>query len=247
MHMERLTTGGFNALSDKEGFVVVYPDGIERHWNDGREKVRYRTHREKIDDVGFLSALIDQQVRDLNLDKQRVYATGMSNGALMSFRLASELSDKIAAIAPVACNMPKVLEKRAPPAQPIPVLLIANTEDPCVPWEGGELRFALMRLGLVLSVMDTVHYWVAHNQCEPKPTVTWLPDTAPQDGTRVRREVYGKGRDGTEVILYAIVGGGHTWPGGYQYLPVRFVGKTCRDINACEVIWDFFKSHPRKQ
>jgi polyhydroxybutyrate depolymerase len=93
--MEKLTLGGFNKLSDREGFIVVYPDGIEKHWNDGRENVSYRAHREKVDDVGFLSALIDALMKERNIDRNLVYVTGISNGAMMSFRLACELSQKI--------------------------------------------------------------------------------------------------------------------------------------------------------
>jgi len=103
--MEKLTLGGFNALSDKEGFIVVYPDGIEGHWNDGRGLEFYRTMRENIDDVGSISVLIEYLAQTLNIDRSRVYATGISNGGLMSQRLAHELSHEIAAIATVAVQM----------------------------------------------------------------------------------------------------------------------------------------------
>lgn len=242
--MERLTLGGFNRLADEECFIVVYPDGIERHWNDGRKEVSYRAHKEKIDDVGFILALIDHLERKLKIDRNRVYVTGISNGAMMSHRLALELSDKIAAIAPVAGTLPEALSK-VKPSNSVPVLIISNTEDPCVPWEGGIAHFRRLKVGRVLSTSDTVKFWVSHNHCSSSPIITWEPDEDPQDGTRVRREVYGEGMNGTEVILYAIEGGGHTWPGGYQYLPERIIGKTSKDINANEVIWNFFKKHAR--
>lgn len=241
--MEKLTLGGLNKLSDQEGFLVVYPDGIEKHWNDGREEVRYRAHREKIDDVGFISALIDHLVAERNIDKKRIYATGISNGAMMSFRLACELSEKIAAIAPVAGAIPENLPTRCLPSRPISVLMISNTEDPMVPWEGGEIRFGRQRFGKVLSVTETVKYWATHNQCSSSPIITWEPDKDSKDGTRVRKESYNQCKEGTEVVLYAIEGGGHTWPGGQQYLPTWMVGKTSKDIDTNEVIWDFFKKH----
>ena len=247
MHMERLTLDGFNTLSDKEGFIVVYPDGIERHWNDGRTKVRYRTHREKIDDVGFLSALIDRLIEERNVDPRRVYATGMSNGAMMSFRLACEVPHKLAAVAPVGGAMPVEQKQLCKHTTPICVLVMANTMDPCVPWGGGQIRVAFRPLGTVLSVPDSVQFWAAHNGCSATPAVTTLPDSDSQDGTRVRREVYRGGRKGTEVVLYAIEGGGHTWPSGHQYLAERYIGRTCRDINACQVIWEFFKRHARER
>jgi polyhydroxybutyrate depolymerase len=242
--MERsLTLGGFNALSDEGGFIVIYPDGFEKHWNDGRN-VSYTAHQKNIDDVGFISALIDKHTEEYNIDSKRVYVTGMSNGALMSYRLAGELSEKITAIAPVAGNIPEDMVSQYSPSKPISVLLISGTDDPLVPWEGGEIKLLFRRFGMVLSVYDSVNYWVDHNNCNLTPEITWLPDTDPDDGTLVRREVYGGGDNGTEVILYAIEGGGHTWPDGYQYLSKIIIGKTCRDINANNIIWEFFLDHP---
>lgn len=241
--MVKLTRGGFNRLSDKEGFIVVYPDGFEKHWNDGRENVSYRTHREKIDDVGFIAALIDVLAKQYKLDTKRVYSTGISNGAMMSFRLDCELSEKIAAIAPVAGAMPENLPARCSPSRPVPVLMISNTEDRLVPWEGGDIRFGRKTFGRTLSVPETVKYWVNHNQCSSSPSISMEPDRDPKDGTRVRKELYSECRESSEVVLYAVEGGGHTWPGGDQYLPQWIIGKTNRDIDANEVIWDFFKRH----
>ncbi len=241
--MEKLTQGGFNRFSDKDGFLVVYPDGIEKNWNDGRENVKYRAHREKIDDVGFIASLIEHLTVEHPIDKKRVYVTGISNGAMMSFRLGCELSERIAAIAPVAGAMPENLPSRCSPSRQIPVLMISNTEDRLVPWEGGDIRFGRKTFGRAISVPETVKYWVTHNQCSSSPTVFMEPDRDPKDGTRVRREVYAQCGEGAEVILYAIEGGGHTWPGGDQYLPKIIVGKTSRDIDANGVIWNFFKNH----
>lgn len=241
--MAKLTQGGFNTLADKEGFIVVYPDGIEKHWNDGRKEVKYRTHQEKIDDVGFISALIDHLVEVLNVNPNRVYVTGMSNGAMMSYRLAFELSEKIAAIAPVTGNIP--VDLSGTPKRPISVLIVNNIEDPCMPWEGGYVQVGRIKLGRVLSTSETVKYWVKHNQCSLTPTIICEPDRDPNDDTRVCKEVYGNCKEGTEVILFAVEGGGHTWPGGWQYLPGWIVGKTSKDIDANEVIWNFFKKHVR--
>ncbi len=241
--MEKLTQGGFNRLSDQEGFLVVYPDGIEKNWNDGRENVKYRAHREKIDDVGFISSLIEHLAVEHPVDKKRVYVTGISNGAMMSFRLACELAKKIAAVAPVAGAMPENLPSRCSPSRQIPVLMISNTNDRLVPWEGGDIRFGRKTFGRALSVPETVKYWVTHNQCSSSPTISMEPDRDPNDGTRVRKELYNQCRKSSEVVLFCIKGGGHTWPGGHQYLPQWIVGKTSRDIDANGVIWDFFKNH----
>jgi polyhydroxybutyrate depolymerase len=244
--MLKLTQGGFNTLADKEGFLVVYPNGVENHWNDGRENARYRALREKIDDVGFISALIDRLAKDRNIDQQRVYVAGISNGAMMAQRLACERAGKIAAIAAVAGNLPDDRAPQGSPARPLSVLMISGTADPMMPWDGGEVRFFLLKLGRVLSVAQTVKFWVTRNRCSPIPVITRLPHRNPRDATRVRREVYGDGDLGTEVVLYAIEGGGHTWPGGRLNVPESFTGPTSQDLNACEVIWSFFTRHSVK-
>jgi polyhydroxybutyrate depolymerase len=243
--MLRLTLGNLNRAADREGFLVVYPDGVERHWNDGRGLQWYRAHRENVDDVGFLAALITNLPQRYPVDARRVYATGISNGGLMSFRLARELAGRIAAIAPVAASMSEPLMQMREPSRPISVLMIAGTKDPLVPWEGGEIGFANARQknGRVISVPESAKYWATANHCALTPVTAIEPDRDPNDGTRVRRVSYSPCRDGTEVIVYAVEGGGHTWPGGQQYLPARFVGRTSRDIDANEVIWSFFKGH----
>ncbi|MCU0460997.1 MAG: hypothetical protein MUF36_03110 [Bacteroidales bacterium] len=244
-----LTRKGFNKLADKEGFIVVYPDGIEQNWNDGRmdEEANDRAHRENIDDVGFISALIDSMIKDYQTDSKRVYVTGISNGAIMSYRLACELSHKISAIAPVDGNIPNLLIHECSPRMPVPVLAINNIDDPLVPYEGGYIYTSIRRLNLgkVLSVEESIRFWVNRNKCSSVPVVAEEPDLDPKDGTRVTRKEYTNGNDGTEVILYSVDGGGHTWPGGFQYLPSWLIGKTSRDIDATRVIWAFFKRHSR--
>jgi polyhydroxybutyrate depolymerase len=236
-------------MADKDGFIMVYPDGIELNWNDGRmdEEANDRAHRENIDDVGFLSALIDSMINDYNIDPKRVYVTGISNGAIMSYRLACELSHKITAIAPVDGNIPILLFPECSPSRPVSVLAINNTDDPLVPFFGGEIygRFHKLKLGKVLSVDESIGFWVSRNMCSTTPVVAEEPDRDPRDGSTVTIKQYLNGIEGTEVILYAVDGGGHTWPGGFQYLPAGIIGKTCRDFDANEVIWSFFKKHSR--
>jgi len=231
--------------SDKDGFILVYPDAIEGHWNDGRGVNKYRSHREDIDDVGFISVLIDVLAEDYNIDMKRVYVTGSSNGGLMSNRLACELTDRITAIAPVIGSIAENIAARCPPTRPIPVLMINGTNDPMVPWEGQYVRFGRKNLGKILSIPDTVNFWVSHNGCSPMPEITWESDIDPEDGTRVRKIVYGKCKDGVEVVLYEIQGGGHTWPRSPRYLPKFIFGKTSQDIDANQTIWRFFKKFRR--
>jgi len=244
-----LTHKGFNKLAERDGFIMVYPDGIELNWNDGRmdEEANDRAHSENIDDVGFISELIDTMIKDYNIDPKRVYITGISNGAIMSYRLACELSHKITAIAPVDGNIPAELYPECSPVRPVSVLAINNTDDPLVPFKGGTIygKFRNINLGKVLSVDESIEFWVNHNKCLSIPLVTEAPDLDPDDGTRVTIKQYLNNIDGTEVILYVVQGGGHTWPSGLQYLPARIIGKTSRDIDANEVIWSFFKKHSR--
>jgi polyhydroxybutyrate depolymerase len=252
---------GFSGKADSAGFIVCYPDAVNHHWNDGRQVRRFKSQRDDIDDVGFIAALIDRFAKDLNVDPRYVYATGISNGGMMCHRLGCELSDRIAAIAPVAAAMPEPLSQalgtvpgflpeilgdspRSPRrlARPVPVLAINGTRDPLVPYEGGGVGLYHKR-GQVLSVPKTIEFWVVADSCGPKPEKTEIPDVDPHDGIKVVRERYSRGRESSEVILYRVEGGGHTWPSGARRV-ARF-GKTARDIDATEVIWEFFAGHRR--
>jgi polyhydroxybutyrate depolymerase len=245
--MERtLTLGGFNVLSEKYNFIVVYPDGIEKNWNDGRKNVTDPAHEQNIDDVGFFNALIDNLTGDFNIDPDRIFVTGISNGAMMSYRLAFEIPEKIAAIAPVAGAIPTDLLMDNISRIPVSICAISGTNDPLVPWDGGLVGFPRNPRGTVISVPASVLFWVTHDNCSAIPYSIDLPDSDPKDHTRVYRDSYSNGTNDTEVILYTISNGGHTWPDGYQYLPKALIGRTCRDINANEVIWDFFSAHPKK-
>jgi len=247
----RSVAGDFLALSDREGFIAVFPDGYpdrpgsgRHHWNDGRKGSRWPAHQKNIDDVGFFSALTNHFVKIYNADPERIYATGASNGGMMCYRLACELSGKIAAVAALIANLPLELSE-SKPQRPVSILTMNGTKDPLMPYEGGEVRFRSVRLGKVLSTEETVEFWMTHNQTKSSPKTNWEPDKDPSDGTRVRRDVYEGGKNGTEVVLYTIEGGGHTWPGGRKGFLENLVGKTSQDINAVEIIWDFFRRHAR--
>ncbi len=229
---------GFNAIADREGFIVAYPDGLNRGWNDGRPARLMDKNPENIDDVGFISALIDKLSGSLPVDTRRVYVTGMSNGGFMSNRLGCELAGKITAIAPVASEYARTMASGCSPARPLPVLLINGDADPLVPYQGGTFS------GVVYTpVSELVKMWTNLDGCSLTPATTRLPDVNPNDGTRVRQDTYGNCRNQVEVSLYTVEGGGHTWPGGIQYLPEATIGKTNRDINASEIIWTFFSRY----
>jgi polyhydroxybutyrate depolymerase len=238
---ERLTK--FSKLADREKFLVVYPEGTSKHWNDGREPTTSKAHEDNVDDVGFVNAVLDAVAKDHSVDPKRVFATGISNGGIFSHYLAARNSARIAGVAPVVGGMAERFEKGFKPEKPVSVFVIQGTDDPLVPIGGGFVKPG--QRGRVLSTDKAIELWVEHNGCGKEAKTTDLADSDPKDGCRVKASRWSGGKDGTEVLYYKIEGGGHTWPGGPQYLPERLIGKVCRDFDATEAIWEFFKAHPR--
>ena len=232
---------GLNEKSDREGFVVVYPAALgpgqlAMTWNAGNCCGEAMT--KNVDDVGYVRALLDDLAKAAPIDPKRVFATGMSNGALFCYRLASELSDRIAAIAPVAGPMGT---KSCAPKRPVSVLHIHGSEDEFAPLAGGKGPKNVLGTDF-FPVEHGIKAWVKANGCPGKPVVTAIPDKA-GDGLTVTRTQYGPGKEGSEVVLYVVHGGGHTWPGrpGDGTL-----GKSTTNISANDLLWDFFQKHPRK-
>ncbi|MBI3825897.1 MAG: esterase [Candidatus Rokubacteria bacterium] len=234
---------GFDRLADRDGFIAVYPDGLNRSWNDGRDDPVIPSYRDGIDDVAFVDALLAAVGRDRAIDARRIYATGISNGAIFSQYLAVRRASRIAAIAPVAGGLGEPV--RFTPDAAVSVLIMQGTDDPLVPYHGGAITLMNRPRGRILDTDAVVALWVRHNGCALSPVVEDVAHRDPDDGCRARRYVYPGGRDGSEVVLYRFEGGGHTWPGGRQYLPERVIGRVCRDVDATEVIWDFFRGHPK--
>lgn len=230
--MRRVTQYGFEKIADRENLVVVYPNAQERRWNE---------HGGSVDDVGFLLAVIDRLAEALPVDRSRVYIAGISSGGMMAQRMACEKADRIAAVATVAGTMPVELKAACKPARPLPVLMIHGTEDPVVPWAGGAVA-GFEEYGTVLSARETAAFWASINQCRGTAAVVPEPDRDLRDGTRVQTESFDACVAGAGITLVTVQGGGHTWPGGFQYLPERFIGKTSREMDANKVIWDFFKN-----
>lgn len=236
-NMEWLTENAFERIADRDGVLVVYPEGIGNSWNDGRQDLRAVAAQHGIDDVGFLRALPAELAESYGVDLSRVYSTGISNGGFMSFRLACDAADVFAAVAPVTANLSVDVAPQCTPARPISIAIVNGTEDPLVPWGGGEVRVLLQRRGEVLSTMATLERWGEIDDCGAVE-VSAVIDNVADDETTVRRYVARCARD-TELLLYEIVGGGHTWPGGEQYLPELLVGRTSRELEASEAIWEF--------
>jgi polyhydroxybutyrate depolymerase len=231
---------GMNAKSDEAGFIAVYPNGTGAgdtflFWNAGM--ARMQAGKKQPDDVAFVGKLLDDLATVVNVDPKRVYATGISNGGMMCYRLATELSDRIAAIAPVSGTM--AIDK-ANPKRPVPVMHFHGLADKIVPY-AGIANSTTRRSFSFKSVDDTMKIWTKIDGCTGEPKVERLPDTA-HDGTMVTKTTWSGGKDGAEVILYAIDGGGHTWPGRPRGL--ELLGKSTKNVNANDLIWDFFKRHP---
>ena len=230
-----------NVKADDAGFIAVYPNGTGKGglflaWNSGG--IRSPSRKELPDDVKFTEELLDDLAKVVNVNPKRVYATGMSNGGMMCYRLANELSQRIAAIAPVSGAM---ATDTCHPQRPVPVMHFHGTDDKLVPFNGPSKTMATV--ASFKSVEETIRIWAQVDGCPMTPTVTQLPDTV-GDGTVVERKLYGPGKGGAEVILFTIRHGGHTWPG--RKWPVPWLGKTTRNISANDLMWEFFQRHPMK-
>jgi polyhydroxybutyrate depolymerase len=219
-YLDHMTVKG-----DAAGFIVVQPDGLNNSWNAGA--CCGQSASAGVDDVGFVGAMVDALEEKLCVDTARVFATGMSNGGFMSHRLACELSDRIAAVAPVA-GVNGVAECN--PTRPVPVLHFHGTDDPTIPYAGNAER-------KWRSVKESTQGWVTRNACKAPPVETLAKGN-------VHCVTYGECKDGADVTLCTVLGGGHTWPGGAHIPGIVHQGMTTHDVSADDVIWTFFENHP---
>jgi polyhydroxybutyrate depolymerase len=218
---------GFNAVADREGFIVVYPNSSRAGWADGRPNV-------PTDDVGFISQLIDEMAEGVNIDLTRVYVTGFSAGGMMALRVGCNLPDKIAAVVSVASTQPIYQREACDVSAPIPVMFVLGTLDPVVTWQGSDYYF---------SARNSIAYWLSHNGCTGEAAdIIEILDGDESTPEWVRRETFSQCEDNTEVTIYGAVGGGHTWP-GHPFEASIELGETSMDIDATEVIWEFFTRH----
>jgi len=238
---------GLNAKADDAGFVVVYPYGSgtdeNRNLTFNAGNVGGYAMRKNVDDVGFTKQLLADLKTFVNIDRDRVYATGISNGGMMAYRVASELSDLFAAVAPVAGPMGT---ETCQPTQPVSVIHFHGTADELAPFKGGKGKGApgvpAAHRPSFLSVDHSIQAWVKANGCETEPKVEKLPDAA-DDGMRVTRKTWAGGKGGSEVVLIEIKNGGHTWPGREPLAAI--LGKATQDISANDLMWTFFQKHAR--
>ena len=238
---------GFDGLADRERFIVAYPQAFERSWADGRNVTS--AERQGIDDVGFAKAVVADIARTHAIDRSRVFAAGLSNGAALSHRLGCEAADTFAAIASVAGSMATSLARSCRPSAPVGVVSIHGLADPSVPPEGGYVGGNAAG-GQVQGSRATQELWRSLNGCAPTVTSIPLPVLV-QDATSVTRRSHTNCRGQGDVVWYEIQGGGHRWPphsfeAESEALALRENGKSSRNINASEAIWAFFAAHPRR-
>jgi polyhydroxybutyrate depolymerase len=241
-NMALMSRQTFNRIADRDGVIVVYPDGVGRNWNDGRSGVRSPAMKENVDDVGFLRALVRELSTRHRVDTKRIYSTGISNGGFMSFRLACEAADLFAAVAPVAATLSEDLGPRCRPSQPVSVAILNGTDDPIVPWAGGQISALGIKRGVVWSTDKTLDTWATLDGCREKSDDQVI-DKVADDGTSVILHIRSQCRAGSEVRLYEIRGGGHTWPSGEKYLTEGLVGKVSQELDGAEEIWRFLSAH----
>lgn len=236
---------GLSQKADAAGFVVAYPEGSRvdmqqpfdldtnrQTWNDGSG--RFHSGLRGVDDVGFVSALLDRMRGEYAIDPERVYATGFSDGACMVYRLGIELADRIAAIAPVSGHL---WYRGFKLSRPVPMLFIIGNDDPINPPAGGMVRSLSRNYEEKPSILEEVPRWAHALGCVATPEVVY-----DQNGVTAVR--YGSGKPRAEVVFYRVDGLGNVWPGGKSTLPENLVGSPSDRLIANDVIWDFFLRHP---
>lgn len=229
---------GFDAVADAHNLLVVYPDGYEKSWADGRGASPADRHH--VDDVAFLVGLVTKLQNDYRVAPGHVFVTGMSNGGFMSNRLACDRANVFAAVAPVAGTLG--VGVACNPSRPVSVWAAHGTADPLVPFKGGAVR-GRGGLSHAVSAEAMVDKWRKADGCQGDPSMELLPDA--RDGTVVHRFDSTSCAASTEVVFYRIDKGGHTWPGGKQYLPAAVIGPTTHTLDGSEAIAEFFLAHAR--
>jgi polyhydroxybutyrate depolymerase len=229
---------GLDQKADEAGFLAVFPNGTGSwenfFWNAGNGCDP--AIQSGVDDVKFIDVLLDDLCRSYPVDQKRIYVAGLSNGAVMAYRLAAELSGRIAAIAAVAGGMGTEVHEVA---RPVSVLHFHGTCDEFIPILGGVGSRSILR-AKHWPIDHSIRTWVKLNGCNESPHIEALSHA--RDDTQVTRTTYSGGKDGAEVALIVIEGGGHTWPG--QPSPVKMLGKSACNISANNLTWEFFQKHP---
>lgn len=236
--MVRITKRRWNALADEHGFYVVYPQGVDKIWDFGEGPVSDRLDQ-SVDDLTYFRNVIEVTSRQVIIDSDRIFATGLSRGAQASFFLACNLPGQIRAVMPVATNLPTYMVNECRSGPALGMALITGTADPQVPFGGGTITVLGQRRDQVLSSEDTLKLWQRRNGCRGNPETQTI-DANTRDSVSVSVRQWSCA--GAPVRHYTVLGGGHTWPSGRQFLPVQTVGPVSRDIDAAVEGWSFFST-----
>jgi polyhydroxybutyrate depolymerase len=232
-------TTQMNVWAEREGFAVVYPDGLERQWNyiDGLPAYPDQGYN----DADFLAQLLEDLSADVAFDPQRVYVGGFSNGGFMAQYLACTDRERYAAFASVGASAFGGIWELCQGIEPAPMLFIHGLEDAIIPWEGRRQGQAW----LTLSVNDTIGFWAATNTCSETFESEELPALSPTDPPATRTGIMRLTGcpPGAEIVLYGVIGGGHNWPGNPEGVPPEIGGVVSNDFYASEVLWQFFAAH----
>ncbi len=233
-----------NGLADTRGYIIVYPNALNKSWSMKGISSKVKGNSQDIDDVKFISVLMDTLIAGYHADPKRFFCTGISRGGIFSLFLAGKLSDRVRAIAPVCASLPQSVIGDYSFKHPTPILLINGTGDPLISYTGGKGRFntsgGTAEEYDMLPTEELVRKLNALNNCTAKPVTANMPDTDPRDGCTAVKYTYSC--DATTLVFIKIENGGHTWPGGSQYLPKIIVGKVCKDFKAEEEIVNFFEA-----
>jgi polyhydroxybutyrate depolymerase len=232
-----------DGLADQNGFIIVYPNAVNKAWHMPGIASREKKLDTAVDDVHFISVLIDTLIANYKANDKRVFCTGISRGGMFSLFLADKLCNRIAGIAPVCGGISKTVENDYSFSRPMPVLLINGTDDPLVKYNGGVGKFNKRNEDNedadMLPTEDLLAKIIKLDNCSSNAVAIQLPDTNTQDDCTAVETIYNCNK--VTVDFIKVINGGHTWPGGSQYLPKFLIGKVCRDFNASEKIFDFFK------
>lgn len=230
-----------NEVAARRNFIVVYPDGLNNQWNAFYDIVGQRSVLPQ-DDEGFLEDLSIDLQRDFNIDPRRIYIGGFSNGGFMTYRLACSSADYFAGFAAVGAALYTVLTDHCRGGAPAPLLIMNGTDDQSIPYEGVLLpdREGGDPRRITLSVEETVAYFARRNHCSAEGRSTTYAQSGRSPGTHVLSFEPYECDAGKPVLFYRVNGGGHTWPGVDDVLPAESMGATNMDMNAGDIIWDFF-------
>ncbi|MDN3279186.1 PHB depolymerase family esterase [Frankia sp. RB7] len=247
---DMITRTAWPLIAKRDGFAVVYPDGLNNSWADARPEERRagRGPPEGTDDVAFIAKLVEKLVADGTADAKRVYITGISNGGAMTMTLVCARADLFAAGASVIMNLTDESAAACHPSRPIPMLMMNGTVDPLIPYEGGSGSSYFAADGF-WSTTKTLAFWRSINGCDASDaTVTDLPDKNPADQSTVTR-ISSRCPTGHDVVLYRVNNGGHRMPGlfpdaHFPKLAAGLLGPQNGDIDGADTIWAFFSQFP---